>query len=154
MVFGYFKKYPNKRIVVDSRDPIITGGYLIHYYKLVEDFKEEYLETMEEIDEDLPPPLIDELAITVFVDSENAHDKVIHQSITGIIMLVSRTPVSYYNKLQGSVETPTYSSEFMEMDHAVEEIDDYIPPPLVDKIAVTVFVDSVHSHEKVTRRSQ
>ena len=40
-VFGYLKKYTNKRKVVDSRYPIVTGGYLSCYYKLVEEFKEE-----------------------------------------------------------------------------------------------------------------
>ena len=99
-VFGYLKKYPNKRIVVDSRYPIFTGGYLSFYYKLVEDFKEEYPGDVEEIDDYLPPPLVDELAITVFVDSDYAHDKVTRRSTTGLIILVSRTPVFYYSKLQ------------------------------------------------------
>ena len=60
-VCGYLKKYPNKRIVVDSREPIVTGGDLICHSKLVEDFKEEYPEAVEEIDDYLPPPLVDEL---------------------------------------------------------------------------------------------
>ena len=92
-VFGYLKKYPNKRIFVDSQDPTITGGDLSHYSKPVEDFKDNYPDTMEEIDEYLPLPLIDELSITVFVDSDYAHDKVTCQSITELIMIVSRTPV-------------------------------------------------------------
>ena len=95
--------YPNKRIVVDSRDPIIIGGDLSCYYKRVEEFKEEYPEAVEEIDDYLPPQLVDELAITVFVDSNHTHDKVTRWSITGLIMLVGRTPVLYYSKKQGSV---------------------------------------------------
>ena len=47
--------------MVDSRDPIITGGELIHYSKHLEVLKEEYPKAMEEIDEYLPPLLIDEL---------------------------------------------------------------------------------------------
>ena len=35
-VFGYLKRYLNKRIVVDSRNPITTGGDLSHYSKLME----------------------------------------------------------------------------------------------------------------------
>ena len=121
-VFGYLKKYPNKRIVLDSRDPIITGGDLESSSRLVEDFKQEYPEAAEEIDPRLPPPLVDELAITVFVDSDHAHDKVTRRSITGLIILVGRTPVFYYSKRQGAVETSTYSAEFMAMRHAVEEV--------------------------------
>ena len=61
---------------MDSRDPVVTGGDLSHYSKLVEDFKEDYPEVMEEIDEYLPLPLVDELVITVFVDSDHSRDKV------------------------------------------------------------------------------
>ena len=37
-------------------------------------------------------------------------------------MLVGRTPVSYYSKRKGYVETSTYSAEFMATSHAVEEV--------------------------------
>ena len=57
-VFGYLKKYLNKRIVVDSRDPIITGGDLISHSKHMEDFKEDYPGTVYEIDDGLPPSLV------------------------------------------------------------------------------------------------
>ena len=99
--------------MADSRYLIITRGDLSNYYKLVEYFREEYPKAMEEINEYLPPPLVDELAITVFVDSDHAHDKLTRRSITGIIMLVGRTPVFCYSKLQVAVETSTYYSEFM-----------------------------------------
>ena len=48
-LFGELKKYLNKRIVVDYWDPIVTGGDLSCYSKLVEEFKEEYPEAVEEI---------------------------------------------------------------------------------------------------------
>ena len=121
-VFGYLKRFPNKRIVVDSRDPLITGEDLKEYSAIMESFKEEYPDASEEIDADLPAPLVDELAVTVFVDSDHAHDKVTRRSITGLIILLGRTPVYYYSKRQGAVETSTYSAEFMAMRHAVEEV--------------------------------
>ena len=77
---------------------------------------------VENVDKYLPPPLVDELAITVFVDSDHAHDKVNCRSITGIIMLVGRTNLLYYSKQQVAVETSNYSAEFMTMSHAVEEV--------------------------------
>ena len=121
-VFGYLKKYPNKRIVVGSRDPIVTGGELSFYSKLVEEFKEDYPKSVEEIDDYLPPPMVDELANNVFVDSDHAHDNVTRRSIAGFIMLVGRTPLFYYSKQKGAVETSTYSADFMAMRHAVEEV--------------------------------
>ena len=108
--------------MVDSRDPIITGGDLSCYSKLVEDFKEEYPEALEEIDSYLPPPLVDKLSITVSVDSNHAHDKVTHQSITGLIIHFDKTYVLYYSKEKGAVETSTCYAEFMAMRHAVEEV--------------------------------
>ena len=60
----------------------------------MESFKEEYPKDVEEIDADLSMPLVEEMEITVFVDSDHTQDKVTRQSITGIIMLVGRTPMS------------------------------------------------------------
>ena len=37
-------------------------------------------------------------------------------------MLVGRTPVLYYSLKKGAVETSTYSTEFMAVRHAVEEV--------------------------------
>ena len=37
-------------------------------------------------------------------------------------MIVGRTTVLYYSKIQGALENSTYSSEFMEMRHAVDEV--------------------------------
>ena len=73
---------------------------------MLESFKEEYPDAVEEIDANLPTPLVDELAITMFVDSDHAHDKVTRRSITGLIVLVGRTPVFYYSKRQGAVKLP------------------------------------------------
>ena len=42
--------------------------------------------------------------------------------MTGIVILLGRTPVFYHSKRQGAVETSTYSAEFMAMRTAVEEI--------------------------------
>jgi hypothetical protein len=120
-VFGYLKKRPNRRTCVDSRDPIFEGGE--------DDFRKDYQEILrscypdaaEEIDRDLPKPLVDEMEITVFVDSDHAHDKVTRRSITGIMIFVGRTPVFYSSKRQGAIETSTYSAEFCAMRNATEE---------------------------------
>jgi hypothetical protein len=121
-VFGYLKKKPNRRILVDSRDPIITGGDFSIGESIIKNLIDDYPDAAEAIDEKLPMPLCDEIALTAFVDSDHAHDKVTRRSITGIIILLGRTPVFYFSKRQGAVETSTYSAEFMAMKTAVEEI--------------------------------
>ena len=68
----------------------------------------------------MPKPLLNELKITAFVDSDHAHDKVARRSITGLMNFVGRTPVQYMSKRQGAIETSTYGAEFVAMRTAVE----------------------------------
>ena len=121
-VFGYLKKNKNRRVVVDSRDPIITGGKDSLDKDFTEILREAYPDAAEEVDTNIPTPLIDELEITTFVDSDHAHDKVTRRSITGILILVGRTPVFFSSKRQGAIETSTYGAEFCAMRTAVEEV--------------------------------
>lgn len=121
-VFGYLKKQPNRRICVDSRDPIMQG----FGKDLDKDFSQslgmEYPESSEEIDTNLPPPMIDKISITAFVDSDHAHDKVTRRCVTGMIVLLGRTPIFFSSKRQGAIETSTYGAEFCAMRTAVEEV--------------------------------
>ena len=121
-VFGYLKKNKNRRIVVDSRDPIYVGGADAMNLDFTQIFHAQYPDATEEIDTNLPPPLVEEIEITAFVDSDHAHDLVTRRSITGILILVGRTPVFILSKRQGAIETSTYGAEFCAMRTAVEEI--------------------------------
>ena len=121
-VFGYLKKYNNRRVCVDSRDPILIGGKDALEKDYVELFKDAYPDAAEEVDTKVPVPLIDEMEITCFVDSDHAHDRVTRRSITGIIIVVGRTPVFFSSKRQGAIETSTYGAEFCAMRSAVEEV--------------------------------
>ena len=121
-IFGYLKKHKNRRYVVDSRDPILIGGIDALNEDYTKNFEEFYPDAAEEIDERLPEPMIDELAITAFVDSDHAHDQVTRRSITGLLILVGRTPVFFMSKRQGAIETSTYGAEFCSMRTAVEEV--------------------------------
>ena len=121
-VFGYLKKYKNRRIVIDSRDPKLVGGKDALERDYTEIFRSFYPDAEEEIDSKLPTPLIDELEITAFVDSDHAHDRITRRSITGVLILVGRTPVFFMSKRQGAIETSTYGAEFCAMRTAVEEV--------------------------------
>lgn len=61
-VFGYLKKYCNRRYVIDSRDPIFVGGEDALNVDYTEIFREFYPDAAEEVDSKIPEPLIDELA--------------------------------------------------------------------------------------------
>ena len=121
-VFGYLKKYKNRRVVVDSRDPILCGGKDALEKDYTELFKDFYPDASEELDANLPIPLVDELEITTFADSDHAHDKVTRRSMTGLLILVGRTPVFFMSKRQGAIATSTYGAEFCAMRTATEEV--------------------------------
>ena len=76
----------------------------------------------EELDQDLPEPLIDEISITCFVDSDFGHDTQTRRSIFGILIFVGRTPIFWSSKRQGAIATSTYSAEFFAMGAAIEEV--------------------------------
>ena len=108
--------------MVDSANPIFKGDEELLDYDFTEEFKEQYPDAHEEIDAKLPKALVDEMCVTVFVDSDHAHDKVTRRSITGIIMFVGRTPVMFSSKRQGAIETSTYGAEFCAMKTCMEEL--------------------------------
>ena len=82
----------------------------------------EYPHASEEISERDPMPRGKELKITVFVDSDHAHDTRTCRSITGLIGFLGCTPVMARAKRQTSVETSTYGAEFSAARTAVEYI--------------------------------
>jgi len=123
-VFGYLKKRPNRRYIVDSRDPKIVenGAEGLVDKDLSIALRDHYPDSEELLDPATPTPLFDEISITAFVDSDHAHDKLTRRSITGLIIFVGRTPVFYQSKRQGAIETSTYGAEFLAMKTAVEEV--------------------------------
>ena len=102
----------------------MVGGKDALALDFVEMFKNNYPDVAEEeIDSKVPAPMIDELDITAFVNSDHAHDKNTRRSITGLLILVGRTPVYFMSKHQGAIATSTNGAEFCAMRTAtVEEI--------------------------------
>jgi hypothetical protein len=86
------------------------------------EFEDQYPDAFEEIECNAPDPLVNEMEITVFVDSDQAHDKITRKSISGIIIFVGRTPVFYSSKRQWAISTSTYGAKFCAMRTAVEEL--------------------------------
>ena len=115
-ILGYLKKYPKKGYVIDPRPPINS----IEYDKIIPDFGNQY--DMEElIDEKTPTPMMKELDVTIFVDSNHGHDLTTGKSITGLIVFVGRTPIKYYSKQQALVQTSTFGAKFVSLKKATEE---------------------------------
>ena len=118
-LFGYLKKNPNRRIVVDSRPLLVDDELKSDSFH--PDFLEDYPDAREDIDDGLPAPHGAELMTSVFFDADHAHDQVTRRSISGIIVFVGSTPVLWQSKRQGCIATSTYCAEFISMRTAVEE---------------------------------
>ena len=78
----------------------------------------------EELPGDMPVPKGKPVRITTYEDANLMHDLVTGRSMTGILHLLNQTPIHWYSRKQGSVETATYGSEFVAAKIATEQIMD------------------------------
>ena len=78
----------------------------------------------EQIPDNLPPPKGKPVRTSTFVDANLMHDLTTGRSATGILHLLNQTPIDYFSKRQGQVETATYGSEFVAARTATEQIMD------------------------------
>jgi hypothetical protein len=87
----------------------------------VYDFEDLYAYAREDIDNHFPEPRGKELPVSIFFDSDHAHDKVTGRSISGLIVMVGSTPITWKSRRQGATATSTYGAEFYAMKLATEE---------------------------------
>ena len=76
----------------------------------------------EPVPDDAPTPLGNKVKTTSFVDANLYHDLVSGRSVTGILHVLNQTPIDWFSKLQATVETATYGSEFVATRICVEQI--------------------------------
>ncbi len=119
-VFGYLKRFPDKRIAIDPR-PLVYDREHNQYQDFAPDFLEDYPDAKEDMDPGFPEAFGVPLETTIMVDADHAHDLVTRRSITGLLLFVGSTPVKWVSKRQGSIASSTYSSEFAALRTAVEE---------------------------------
>ena len=120
-LFGYLKKNPNRRILIDSR-PLVIDDPEINKSTFHPDFLEDY----DGITEDnpaghFPVSFGEELSTSIFWDADLAHDIATRRSISGILGFIGSTPIFWKSARQGCIATSTYCSEFIAMRTAVEE---------------------------------
>ena len=119
-IFSFLKKNPKLTLYFDPAlpqlDPNMFNG------NTSEDFREFYRDANEEVPSNAPTPLGRTVSITAFVDASHAANKVTRRSHTGYILFVNRAPIIWYSKRQNTVETSTFSSEFIAMKTCIEHI--------------------------------
>jgi hypothetical protein len=108
-VFGYLKKFPKGKIVIDS-SYLDTSKYQINSF---DNWNEFYPDAVEELPHDMPKAFGKAARITCYVDADHVHDTVTRRSVTAILLFINNTPVRWYSKRQKTVETSTYGAELV-----------------------------------------
>ncbi len=122
-VVGYLKKYPHACIrfrtgipdhesMYGEQPPTYDWMYSV------------YGNPKEEIPSNAPIPKGKSVRTTTFKDANLMHDFTTGRSATGTLHLLNQTPIGWFAKRQGQVETATYGSEFVAARTAVEQIID------------------------------
>ena len=119
-LYGYLKRFRDGAIRVrvgvpdfsGIPDPVHDWDYSI------------YGKVTELIPENLPEPLGKHVVLSHFKDANLYHDLITGRAVTGILHLVNQTPVEWYSKKQGTVETATYGAEFVAARTATDQIID------------------------------
>ena len=72
----------------------------------------------------MPVPKGKPVCTSTWPDANLMHDLVTGRSVSGILHLVNQTPIDWFSKRQGCVESATYGSEFVAHRQATEQIMD------------------------------
>lgn len=119
-VYGYLSKMRNAAIRIRMDEPDYSDLPIPEY----DWARSVYGEIKELIPQDAPEPLGNWVTLTHFVDANLMHCMATGRSVTGILHLINRTPIDWFSKLQGTVETATYGSEFVAARTCIEQIID------------------------------
>jgi hypothetical protein len=122
-----------------------------------------YGNTKEMLPKDEPKPLSKYVALSHYVDANLMHNFLTRKSVTGILHLITKTPLDWYSKKQATVETATYGSEFVAARICVEQIINlrctlrYLGVPVRERNYMfgdnkSVFDSSIALHAKLHKR--
>ena len=81
-----------------------------------------YAGAKEEIPDDAPIPLGKRVVMTSFFDANLYHDLITGKSVTGILHMFNKTTIDWFSKLQSTVETATFGSEYVAAKTCTEQI--------------------------------
>ena len=109
-LFCYLNTYKDGQIILDDDEAPVRKEALMNVGFCWEEF---YPDAVEQIPEDMPKPEGNLATITCYVDADHARDTVTRRSVTGIVLLINNTPVTWMSKRQVTVETSTYGSEMV-----------------------------------------
>ena len=121
-IFAYPKNKPKLTLYFDPSLPNIDPSWATG--DDAQTFRETYRDAQEELPPDhmMPEPRGRPISTTAFVDASHAANKVTRRSHTGFVIFCNRALIIWYSKRQNTVESSTFSSEFIAMKVCVEHI--------------------------------
>ena len=131
-IFGYLRVLPKGKILIDVSQPAIRETVEV---SKDQDWIEFYPDAEENTPSDKPEPKGELCTLTCYVDADHARDKLTRRSVTGILVFLNNTPISWTSKRQKTVESSTYGSELVASRIAVEMI-----------ISLRYFISMLGSH--------
>ena len=120
-IVAYLKHHPKLTLYFDPEHANMDES-IYDANNSAEQFKDLYRDAKEELPERMPAPLGASVRITAFVDASHAANKVNRRSHTGFILFINRSPITWYSKRQNTVESSTFSSEFIAMKTCMESV--------------------------------
>ena len=76
----------------------------------------------EALPDDAPVPRGKRVVTSSYVDANLYHDLISGKAVTGILHFLNKTPIDWYRKLQSTVETATFGSEYVAARTCTEQI--------------------------------
>ena len=119
-IHGYISKTRHAVLRIRTEEPDYSGIPVKHFdwtYTC-------YRGAKEELPKDAPKPLGKRVQFTSYVDANLFHDLITGRSVTGILHLANKTLIDQFSKLQSTVETATFGSEYVAARTCTEQIID------------------------------
>jgi hypothetical protein len=90
-----------------------------------QDWSEFYPDAEEEMPPGMLTPKGKHVCMTMYVNTDHAHNLLTRQSVTGIVLFINNTLVKWVSKCQKTVKTSMYESELVAARVAVEVAIEY-----------------------------
>jgi hypothetical protein len=117
-IFGYLKSHMRSKMVFDD-----TWLQFDKQRFTKCDWNEYYPGAEDPLPPNMPQPRGTSVIVSCYVDADHAGCRVTRRSHTGVLIMVSQSPVLWLSKQQNTVETSTFGSEFVALKTAVEMIE-------------------------------
>ena len=118
--FAFLKKHPKLTLYFDAQEPRMDPSLFVG--STAAEFKEMYRDAHEELPKHMPGPRGRKVTTTAYVDASHTSNRKTRRSHSGFIIFVNRAPIIWHSKSQKTVESSTFSSEFIAMKSCVESI--------------------------------